>query len=143
MSTQSGYGLTLSGGTTGSITGIKSVAFGKLKLSFDQVKTVADTNRILENVPLGVEEEPMVVTLRDNATIEDALRDAVEAQTLETWTFTDSVGSTKIGSGYVEDVGGDTFGTDGTPEFSATIRPQRSWAMTAVTTSTSTTTTAA
>jgi hypothetical protein len=137
--TQSGYGLTLSGSTSGSLTGIKSVAFGKLKISFDQVKTVADVNRVLENVPLGVEEEPMVVTFKDNPVVEAALRDAVKGQTLETWTFTDSEGSTRIGAGYTEDVGGHTFGTDGTPEFSATIRPQRSWALTERTTTTTTT----
>lgn len=127
----SGYGLTLAGASIGALTGVKSISVGGLELDFDEIKTVSDTNRITEHLPLAVREQPMEVTFVYNKTIYDTLRDAVKAQTEDTFTLTDSENSTHVGLGYVGKVGSKNLDTDGHAVFSATLQPKTSWAFTA------------
>ena len=126
-----GYGLTLVGGSTGAITGIESVSVGGLTLKFDEIATVADTNRVVENLPLGVREGPMTVTIRYVKTIYNSLRNALLAQTSETWTLTDSGSSTEAGTGYVASVTDRQLGTGAHSTFSVTLMPATKWTFTA------------
>lgn len=126
-----GYGLTLAGSTTGSITGIEGISIGGIELEFDEIATVADTNRVVESLPGKVREGDMTVTIAYAKTLYGACRTAVLSQTLNTWTLTDSGGSTHVGAGYVKNVGGKNLDTNGHATFTLTIRPQTKWVFTA------------
>lgn len=126
-----GYGLTLAGSTTGSITGIESITVGGLELDFDEIATVADTNRVVENLPGKVREGPLTVTIAYAKTLYNACRNAVLAQTSQTWTLTDSGSSTHAGTGYVQSVSGKNLDTNGHATFRLTIRPATKWTFTA------------
>ncbi|MDX9780776.1 MAG: hypothetical protein RBT66_07040 [bacterium] len=128
---QSGYGMTLAGGTTGSLSGVESVTIGGLELDFDEIATVADTNRIVENLPTKVREQPMEVTLKWNKTVYNACRTALLAQTDEEWTLTDAGSSTHIGNGFVRSVGSVNLDTDGHQRYTVSIQPKTSWAFSA------------
>ena len=78
MANISGYGLTLSGASLGSFTGIESVTIGGLEVDFSEIRQVSDTNRIPENLPLTVREQPMEIVFTYNKTIYDTLRDAAK-----------------------------------------------------------------
>lgn len=127
----SGYSATLVGSTSGAITGIRSVSVGGVTLNFDEVRTVADTNRVSTHLPLGVAEGPMTVTLDYNKTIYNALRNAVLAQTSETWTLTDAGSSTEAGTGYVASVTDRLLGTEAAATLQATLMPATKWTFTA------------
>lgn len=126
-----GYSLTLVGSTSGAMAGVKNVSVGGLELDFDEIATVSDTNRVVENLPTKVREQAMEVTFKYTKAIYNTLRTALLAQTSETWTLTDSESSTEAGTGYVRRVGGKVLGTDGHAEFTASIQPQTKWTFTA------------
>jgi hypothetical protein len=127
----SGYGATLAGSTTGAITGIERLSVGGLTLNFDEVATVGDTNRVAEHVPLGVVEGPITLTIKYVKAIYNSLRNALLAQTSETWTLTDSASSTHVGSGTVASVSDEELGTGGHSVFQCTIMPATKWVFTA------------
>lgn len=128
---QSGYGLTLSGASVGSITGVKNINVGGIELDFDEIATVGDTNRITEHIPLKCRELPMDITLKMESTVYATLRSAVKAQTSDTFTLTDSMGSTDIGVAFVARVGGKNYDTDGHSQFSISLQPKTSFVFTA------------
>ena len=130
----SGYSATaaLTGSTTGAlIANLQSVTVGGVTLDFSEVKEVDDTNRIPTNLPMTVREAPMEVVMTYVKTLYDAARDAVKAQTSETWTLTDAGSSTHIGAGYISGVSGLNFDTDGHATYTITITPATTWAFTA------------
>jgi len=130
----SGYSATaaLTGSTTGAlIANFQSVTVGGVTLDFSEVKEVDDTNRIPTNLPMTVREAPMEVVMTYVKTLYDAARDAVKAQTSETWTLTDAGSSTHIGAGYISGVSGLNFDTDGHATYTITITPATTWAFTA------------
>lgn len=127
----SGYSATLAGSSSGSITQIESITVGGLNLGFDLIRTFGDTNRVGEHLPLGVEESPIEVTISYVKTLYNSLRNALLAQTSETWTLTDSGASTHVGTGYVASVSGKKLGTDGHAFYTVTLMPATKWAFTA------------
>jgi hypothetical protein len=127
----SGYGLTLAGSVSGSITGVKSVSIGGLTVATDEIATVADTNRVVENLPLRVREAPMVVTIKYVKALYATLRTNLLTLASETWTLTDVESSTHVGTGYLTGASEKTLGTDGHAQFTLTITPATSWAFTA------------
>ena len=130
----SGYSATtaLTGSTTGALIGdLQSVTVGGVTLDFSEVKEVDDTNRIPTNLPMTVREAPMEVVMTYVKTLYDAARDAVKAQTSETWTLTDAGSSTHIGTGYISGVSGLNLDTDGHAAYTITITPATTWAFTA------------
>lgn len=127
----SGYGLTLSGASLGSLTGIESVTVGGLELDFSEIRQVSDTNRIPENLPLTVREQPMEIVFTYNKTIYDTLRDAAKARTEDTFTFTDSGSSIHAGAGFVAGVTGTGYSTDSHATFTCRLQPKTSWTFTA------------
>ncbi len=131
MAGMSGFSGTLAGGTTGSITGIESISIGGLTLSHDLIRTIGDTNRVGEHLPMGVEEGNLEVVVNWNKTIYNACRNAVLGQTSETWTLTDAGSSTHIGTGYLTSVGAVELGTGAHATFRLTITPATKWAFTA------------
>lgn len=129
----SGYGLTLTGGTTGALAGdIEDVTVGGLTVDFSEVKQVGDTNRIPENLPMTVREAPMEVTLTYDETIYNTLRTNIKALTEETWTLTGADSSTHVGTGFIASVSGLSKNTDGHAVYTVTIQPKTSWAFTEV-----------
>jgi hypothetical protein len=126
-----GYGLTLAGASTGSITGIKSISIAGLTVASDEIATVGDTNRVVENLPLGVREGPMTVTIKYVKALYATLRTAALALASEVWTLTDVESSTHVGSGFISGVGEKTLGTDGHATFTLTITPATKWVFTA------------
>jgi len=127
----SGYSGTLAGSTTGAVSGIESISVGGVTLNFDEIATVADTNRVAEHLPLGVVEGPMTVTIRYVKAIYNSLRNAVLGQTSETWTLTDAGASTHVGTGIVASVSDLQLGTANHAVFTCTIMPTTKWAFTA------------
>ena len=128
---QTGYGLTLSGASLGSLTGIESVTVGGVEVDFDVIKTVSDTNRIPENLPMAVREQPMELVFAWNKTIYNTLRNAAIARTEDTFTLTDVGSSTDVGAGFVAHVGGKTLNTEGHTVFNCRLQPKTSWTFTA------------
>jgi hypothetical protein len=127
----SGFSGTLAGSSSGALSSIESMTVGGLTLGFDLIRTVADTNRVGEHLPLGVEDGPITVTLVYVKTLYNALRNAVLAQTSETWTLTDAGASTHVGTGFVASVSEVQYGTGGHASYQVTIMPATKWAFTA------------
>lgn len=86
--------------------------------------------RIVENMPLGIREQPITVTLVYHKTLYDTLRDAALAQTEDTFTLSDSEGSTDVGLGRVATCGEKNLDSRGHAQFSVTLQPTTSWAFT-------------
>jgi hypothetical protein len=85
---------------------------------------------VTTNLPTKVREQPMEVTFVYDKTLYDTLRDAALAQTEDTFTLTDSEGSTEIGDGIVRRCGGKVLGSDGHAEFTVTLQPLTAWEFT-------------
>ena len=129
----SGYGLTLTGSTTGALAGdIQDVTVGGISVDFSEVKQVSDANRIPENLPLTVREAPMEVTMTYDETLYNTVRTNLIALTEETWTLTGSDSSTHAGLGFLSAVSGTSYNTDGHAVYTVTLQPKTSWAFTAV-----------
>jgi len=131
MATISGYSATLAGSELGSLTGVQSITVGGVEIRFDEVATVGDTNRIPENLPLGVVGQPATVRFVYDKTIYATLEGAVVARTQDTFTITDSGSSTDLGVGYVKSVTDKVLGTDGATTFTCTLQPKTYFAFTA------------
>jgi hypothetical protein len=127
----SGYSLTLVGSTTGAITGVESVAIGGITVATDEIATVADTNRVVENLPLGVREGPMTVAIAYVKTLHATLRTNLLTIASETWTLTDGGASTHVGTGFITGVSDLTYSVDGHATYTLTLTPQTKWAFTA------------
>lgn len=128
----SGYGLTLTGSSTGAIEGdIQDVTVGGITVDFSEIKQVGDVNRIPEMHPMTVREGTMEVTMTYIKTIYATLRSAAIARTEETWTLVDSESSTHIGLGFVSGVTGRSLNTDGHDVYTVSIQPKTSWPFTA------------
>jgi len=127
----SGFSGTLAGSTSGSVTGIENITIGGLTLDRDLIRTIGDTNRVGEHVPLGVEEGDITVTINWNKTIYNALRNALLAQTSETWTLTDAGSSTHVGTGFVSKVGEVPLNATAHATFDVALTPATKWAFTA------------
>ncbi len=129
----SGYGLTLTGGTTGALAGgIQDVTVGGISVDFSEVKQVGDTNRIPENLPMTVREAPMEITMTYVETLYNTLRTNLIALTEETWTLTGSDSSTHVGLGFIAAVSGLSRNTDGHEVYTITLQPKTSWSFTVV-----------
>lgn len=129
----SGYGLTLTGSSTGALAGdIQDVTVGGITVDFSEIKQVADTNRIPEMFPMTVREGTMEVTMTYDETLYAALRSAAIARTEETWTLTTDDSSTTIGLGFVSGVTGQSLNTDGHAVYTLTLQPKTSWAFTVI-----------
>ena len=129
----SGYGLTLTGSSTGALAGdIQDVTVGGITVDFSEVKQVGDVNRIPEMCPLTVREGTMEVTMTYDETLYAALRTAAIARTEETWTLTTEDSSTHVGLGFISGVTGTSLNTDGHAIYTLTLQPKTSWAFTAI-----------
>jgi len=128
----SGYGLTVVPTALLTITAdVQSVTIGGVTLDFSEVKGVGDTNRIPTNLPMTVRESPIEITLTYAKANYAKLRTALKEQTSDTWTVTDSGGSTHAGLGYVAGVSGLNYDTDGHATYTVTVQPTTSWTYTA------------
>lgn len=87
-------------------------------------------SRVVENLPLSVREGPIEIDFAYTAAVYDTLSDAVLAQTEDTFTLSDSEGSTHIGLGHVATCGGKTLGSDGHSKFTVTLMPTTCWEFT-------------
>jgi len=128
----SGYGLTLNDSVLGDFAGVESVQIGDLVISFDEIKTVSDVNRVLESMPLGAKDGNIDITMKWNRTLYNILRTAaLDMTTVRTFTLTDVESSTFVGDGFIETVGGQNLDTNGHAVFTVILRPQTIWAFTA------------
>ena len=118
-----GFGGTLSGATSGSISGIQQADFGELSTTDGNWSEFGDTNRVSNHIPCAVTEGPAQFTVTYNKTVYDTIRDAQLAQTTEAWTYTDSEASTHVATGYISSTGGRQQNTDGPDTFTFGIQP--------------------
>jgi len=88
-------------------------------------------SRIIENLPLGVREQPIEVDLVYVKTLYNTLRNAALAQTEDAFTLTDVEGSTHVGDGIVSKCGDVNLGSDAHAQFTVTLTPITSWVFTA------------
>jgi hypothetical protein len=127
----SGYELTLVGATLLAMPGVKSVNVGGVEVDFDEVKTVADVNRIVTNIPMAVRHKEMEVVFVYSKALKATLVAAAEAQTKDTLTLTDVEDSTHVGAGFVKSVDGPNLDTDGHAILNVSFKPETKWAFTA------------
>ncbi|HUX17240.1 MAG TPA: hypothetical protein VMW52_12260 [Phycisphaerae bacterium] len=128
----SGYSLTVVPTALLTITAdVQSCTIGGVSLDFSEVKQPNDTNRIPTNLPMTVRESPIELVMTYVKANYAKLRTALKGQTSDTWTVTDSAGSTHAGLGVVASVSGLTLGTDGPATYTATIQPTTTWVFTA------------
>jgi hypothetical protein len=100
-------------------------------MRFDEIMAMDDTNRLSEHEPLGNTGQPITATLKFNKTVMSALMGANEAQTEETWTFTDAAGNTRAGLGFVGGVSEENRDTQSHATFTAVFQPKTEFAFTA------------
>jgi hypothetical protein len=123
-----GYGGSAEGATTNTLTGATSIRLGGVKVEVINVKCLGDTNRQSTNLFGKVSEGPVTVVCNsavagDIKAVEDALHDAIAAQTVEEWTFTDGEGSTWVGNGHTLSVTPGPLATGAGYSLTAVIQP--------------------
>jgi hypothetical protein len=124
-------GATLSGSTTGSITGLQSATFGGLDVNDIEFSQAGDTNGITNHIPGTITEGPGTFTITYIKGIYNTLRTRALTRGTETWTYTKADGSTVVGTGFIKAVS--SFDSDPSSEDTVTlvITPSTSWTFTA------------
>lgn len=124
-------GATLSGSTTGSVTGIKSASFGGLDVNDIEFAQAGDTNGITNHIPGTITEGPGTITLVYVKAIYNTLRTRAKTRATETFTYTKADGSTVVGTGFIKSVTEFDSDPDSEDTFTLVITPSTSWTFTA------------
>ena len=125
------FGGTLAGSTTGSITHIQSVTIAGLTIDRLEYSEAGDTNAVTYSIPGKVSDGPMSVTLTYDKTLQATLRAKALSRATDTFTYTDSEGSTVAGTGFFTACSSRNSGTDGPDTFDIEISPTTTFAFTA------------
>ena len=120
-------GTTLSGSTSGSVTGIQSCTIGGMDINVINWASAGDTNAVTNNLPGTNTEGPMTLTIVYVKAIADTLRTTALSRATETWTYTLPGTSSVYGTGYVSSVSTIDSDPDSEDTFQLVITPSSVW----------------
>lgn len=125
----SSFGATLSGASVGAVIGLRDLSFGGRTINV--IGHVTLDSRATKHEEGAYEDGPMSATVEYDKTIYDALQTNQEAHVGDDWTGTDADGNTRIGHGFITNIGDVVNGPDDILIFALEITPDTVWDHTA------------